>query len=101
MRKEQHKSFQEKHNLNPDKHKGDSVLDITSLLEDPKDEKGILNRNSEVPDSHNDSGKSSLPSQTPASRPLVPPGFKSTVLDRNLGVKSIIHHHPAEVTISF
>ncbi|CBI40398.3 unnamed protein product, partial [Vitis vinifera] len=103
MRKEQQKAFQEKQNLNPDKHKGDSVPDVTALLEDPKDEKGLLNRNSEVaelvivPDSHNDSGKSSLPSQTPASRPLVPPGFTSTILERNFGIKSIIHPHPAEV----
>lgn len=97
MRKEQHKAFQEKQNLNPDKHKGDSVLNITLLLEDPRDEKGLLGRNIEVPDSQNDYGKSSLPSQTPASRPLVPPGFTSTVLEKNLGTKSIIHPHPAEV----
>ncbi|RVX09796.1 hypothetical protein CK203_012870 [Vitis vinifera] len=36
MRKEQQKAFQEKQNLNPDKHKGDSVPDVTALLEDPQ-----------------------------------------------------------------
>ncbi|KAG6730108.1 hypothetical protein I3842_01G063300 [Carya illinoinensis] len=99
MRKEQHKAFQDKQNLNPDKRK--DVFDITTLLEDSKDEKNILNRSKEsdepVKASLNDPEKSSLPSQTPASRPLVPPGFKSTVLERNSGPKSVIHPQTAEV----
>lgn len=105
MRKEQQKVFQEKQNLNPDRHKSDSVSDVTALLEDLKDEKGPLNKNNEVaehliaPDSHNDPGKSLLASQTPASRPLIPPGFASTMLI--FGVKSIIHAHTAEVTILY
>uniref|UniRef100_A0A5B7AAV6 Chorismate synthase n=1 Tax=Davidia involucrata TaxID=16924 RepID=A0A5B7AAV6_DAVIN len=102
MRKEQHKALQEKPKLNLDKHK-DEVSDITAFLEDTKDEKRLLNRNNELDesvalqDSNNDSGKSSFPSQSPASRPLVPPGFRSTLLERNSGMKSLIHTHPVEV----
>ncbi|KAK9279611.1 hypothetical protein L1049_013290 [Liquidambar formosana] len=102
LRKEQHKAFQEKQNQNPDKHKLDCISGITALLEESKDEKRLLNRNDEsdesviIPASHNDSGKSLLPSQTPASRPLVPPGFTSTILERNFGTKSLINSHPAE-----
>ncbi|KAA8520677.1 hypothetical protein F0562_015051 [Nyssa sinensis] len=101
MRKEQHKAFQEKQNLNPDKHK-DEVSGITALLEDTKDEKRLLNRNNELDEYvalqvlNNDYSKS-FPSQTLAARPLVPPGFTSTILERNSGTKSSIHTHPPEV----
>ncbi|XP_041000026.1 uncharacterized protein LOC121246095 isoform X2 [Juglans microcarpa x Juglans regia] len=101
MRREHQKSFQEKQKLNPDKCK--DGFDITTLLEDSKDEKSFLNRSSVSNDpvtlkaSHNDSEKSSFPPQTPASRPLVPPGFTSTVLERNFGSKSVIQPHTVEV----
>ncbi|KAF5451652.1 hypothetical protein F2P56_026742 [Juglans regia] len=101
MRREHQKAFQEKQKLNPDKRK--DGFDITTLLEDSKDEKSFLNRSSvsndpvTLKDSHNDSEKSSFPPQTPASRPLVPPGFTSTVLERNFGSKSIIQPHTVEV----
>ncbi|XP_041000028.1 uncharacterized protein LOC121246095 isoform X3 [Juglans microcarpa x Juglans regia] len=100
MRREHQKSFQEKQKLNPDKCK--DGFDITTLLEDSKDEKSFLNRSSVSNDpvtlkaSHNDSEKSSFPPQTPASRPLVPPGFTSTVLERNFGSKSVIQPHTVE-----
>ncbi|XP_035539009.1 uncharacterized protein LOC109003516 isoform X3 [Juglans regia] len=100
MRREHQKAFQEKQKLNPDKRK--DGFDITTLLEDSKDEKSFLNRSSvsndpvTLKDSHNDSEKSSFPPQTPASRPLVPPGFTSTVLERNFGSKSIIQPHTVE-----
>ncbi|XP_040993793.1 uncharacterized protein LOC121240397 isoform X3 [Juglans microcarpa x Juglans regia] len=104
MRKEQQKAFQDKQNLNPDKRKDE--FDITTLLEDSKDEKNLLNRSKESDDpvilkaSLNDPEKSLLPPQTPASRPLVPPGFKSTVLERNSGPKSMIHPQTAEHPVS-
>lgn len=103
MRKEQQKAFQEKQKLNPEKRK--DGFDISSLMEDSKDEKIVLNRSNESGDSlifknsNNDSEKSSLPPQTPASRPLVPPGFTSTNVERNFGPKSVIHPHTVEVTL--
>lgn len=101
MRKEQQKAFQEKQKLNPEKRK--DGFDISTLMEDSKDEKILLNKSNESGDSvilknsNNDSEKSSLPPQTPASRPLVPPGFTSTNMERNLGPKSVIHPHTVEV----
>ncbi|KAA8516089.1 hypothetical protein F0562_019268 [Nyssa sinensis] len=101
MRKEQHQAFDDKQKLNPDKHKDE--VSFTGLLEDTKDEKTLLNRNNELEESmtpqvsNNDSGKSLFPSQSPASRPLVPPGFRSTLPERISGSKSLIHTHPAEV----
>ncbi|XP_059651341.1 uncharacterized protein LOC132298967 [Cornus florida] len=103
MRKEQQKALQEKQKLKPDNQKNDPVSEFSALLEDTKDEKGLLNKNveSDEPEMlqvlNNDSGKSSFPSRTPASRPLVPPGFTSTILDGNSGMKSLIHTGPAEV----
>uniref|UniRef100_A0A5B7A9G5 Uncharacterized protein n=1 Tax=Davidia involucrata TaxID=16924 RepID=A0A5B7A9G5_DAVIN len=102
MRKDQQKALQEKQKFNPDKHKNE-LSDINVLLGDTKDEKRLLHRNNELEESvilqvsNNDSGKSSFPSQSPASRPLVPPGFRSTLLERNSGMKSLIHTHPVEV----
>lgn len=81
MRKEQHKAFQEKNKFNQ---KENSDLDITKVLGDTKDEKKILNKESELDeaptnkDSNNDSSRTSLPS-THASRPLVPPGFRKSI----------------------
>ena len=101
MRKEQHKAFQEKQKSNPDKRKDE----FDSLMDDSKDEKRLLNRSNESGDSvilknsNNDSEKPSFPAQTLASRPLVPPGFKSTNLERNFGPKSAFHPHTVEVTI--
>ena len=105
MRKEQQKAFQEKQKLNPEKRK--DGFDISTLMEDSKDEKILLNKSNESGDSvilknsNNDSEKSSLPPQTPASRPLVPPGFTSTNMERNLGPKSVIHPHTVEVPIFY
>ncbi|PON68048.1 chorismate synthase [Parasponia andersonii] len=103
MRKEQHKSFQDKQKLNVDKNKDD--FDISTLREESEEEKRSLKRGSESDEpviplgSDNDtfSEKSFGPSQTSASRPLVPPGFKSTILDKNLGAKSSNHSHAVEV----
>ncbi|KAG5092668.1 hypothetical protein JHK82_051446 [Glycine max] len=100
MRKEQHKAFQEKHKLNPDKNNSD--FDTTSLADD--DEKMLVNRSNKSVEPHvtlpalsNDEKSSSL-SQTPsAARPLVPPGFASTKLERNLATKTSLNTHSTEV----
>ncbi|XVE77198.1 hypothetical protein DITRI_Ditri13aG0042200 [Diplodiscus trichospermus] len=92
-RKEQQKSFQEK-KINPERRKDD--FDISELLVDSKDDKGLPNRSKEsdepIPASNIDSSKSSFPSLTPAPRPLVPPGFTSTILERNFGIKTSQYH---------
>ncbi|GLT71116.1 hypothetical protein SLA2020_431570 [Shorea laevis] len=101
MRKEHQKAFQEKQKLNPDKRK--DGFDLITLLEDSKDEKRLLNRSNEsdypviIKTSNKDSEKSSLPPQTSQSRPLVPPGFASTISERNSGPKPAIHPHTTEV----
>ncbi|MEI4867078.1 hypothetical protein, partial [Klebsiella pneumoniae] len=46
--------------------------------------------------SYNDSGKS-FHSHTFASRPLVPPGFASTVLEKNSGLVNLSHTHEKEI----
>ena len=103
MRKEQQKALQEKQKLKMDKHKNDGVPDIMVLLEDTKAEKSFLGRNDELdvplmlPVSNNDSGKSSLSSLVPPSRPLVPPGFRSTILERNDGAIPLTHPESTEV----
>ena len=106
MKKEEHKASQEKQKLQPEKKKGD--FDFSMLLDDDsKDGKRLLPSSSEIaeplipPASNNDAEKSTIPLQTPASRPLVPPGFTSTVLERNLGTKSLNHPHQVEVTIMY
>ncbi|XWS76971.1 hypothetical protein CRYUN_Cryun01aG0224100 [Craigia yunnanensis] len=95
-RKEQQKAFQEK-KINPERRKDDF-----ELLADSKDDKGLPNKSKEpdepMPASNIDSEKSSLPSQTPASRPLVPPGFTSTILERNFGTKTSLHSHSSQVS---
>lgn len=101
--REHTKVFQEKQKLNSDKRKDE--FDIITLLEDSKDEKSLLNRSSVSNDavtlkaSHNDSGKSPFPPQTPESRPLVPPGFTSRVLERNFEPKSVVQSHTVDVTV--
>ncbi|XP_021677042.2 uncharacterized protein LOC110662387 isoform X2 [Hevea brasiliensis] len=101
MRKEQHKAFQEKQKLNPEKGKDD--FDISELMKDPKDDKRLVIRKNESdeavtqPSSITDSDKSSFPSPAPVSRPLVPPGFSSTIVEKNIGIKSLIHPQPSEI----
>ncbi|XP_039000073.1 uncharacterized protein LOC120125786 isoform X2 [Hibiscus syriacus] len=88
-RKEQQKAFQEK-KINPERRKDD--FDLSELLVDSKDDKGPANRSMESDEpilaSNIVSEKSSHPVQTPASRPLVPPGFASTGLEKTFGTKT-------------
>ncbi|KAF5946280.1 hypothetical protein HYC85_016508 [Camellia sinensis] len=102
MRKEQQKALQEKQNLSLDKHKSDLLSDFTELLEDTKDGARGFNRSNKLDEFvkqsvlNDDYSKSS--SQTPAFRPLVPPGFRSTVLEKNSSPRSLTHSHSAEVS---
>lgn len=104
MRKEQQKAFQEKQKLNLNKPKDD--FDITTLIEDSKDDErdtiksNQLEEPGSLPVPGNESEKSVLPTQTPAPRPLVPPGFASAALERNIGAKNVAHSHSIEVIMS-
>ncbi|XP_076918463.1 uncharacterized protein LOC143578887 [Bidens hawaiensis] len=75
MRKEQQKVLQEKQKTSASKVKSDDFTDL--ILEEIKEER--------VP--KDDSGKSNLQSSKP--RPLVPPGFKSTTLEKSSATNSI------------
>ncbi|XP_038681623.1 uncharacterized protein LOC119982368 isoform X2 [Tripterygium wilfordii] len=101
MRKEQQKEFQEKLKLNLNKPKDE--FDITTLLDNPNDDKGHMNRKNEPDElvklaaSNSDSDKPSFPSHTLVSRPLVPPGFASSMSEKNIANKSLPHSHSLEV----
>ncbi|KAE9615812.1 hypothetical protein Lalb_Chr04g0259241 [Lupinus albus] len=100
MRKEQHKAIQEKQNLNPDKSK--DVFDITSLLDDNDDRLVKRSNKSAEPPVvlsalSDDSEKFSLAHIVSTSRPLVPPGFASTLVERNSGVKTSTNNRSTEV----
>ncbi|XP_019420850.1 PREDICTED: uncharacterized protein LOC109330976 isoform X8 [Lupinus angustifolius] len=99
MRKEQQKAFQEKQNLNPDKNK--DVFDITSLLDDNDDR--LVKRSNELAEPpvvssalSDDSEKFSLAHIVSTSRLLVPPGFASTLVERNSGVKTSTNNRSTE-----
>jgi hypothetical protein len=105
MRKEQHKAFQEKQKLNPEKSKDAS--DVTELLEDSKDNKRLLNGSNELdktviqPMPVNDPDKPLYPLQAPVSRPLVPPGFSSAIVEKHAGAKSLTNSDPSEVILLY
>ncbi|CAI9102001.1 OLC1v1000184C2 [Oldenlandia corymbosa var. corymbosa] len=92
MRKEQTKALQEKQKPNVEKHKVDSILDVLLMPDDVKEEKMVINQDNELDATSNpnsiDPGKSASHSQAPY-RPLVPPGFKSSVVDKTSGLKSL------------
>lgn len=102
MRKEQQKVFQEKQKLNPEKGK-DIFGTSIELMEEPKDDKRSLdvkkesNEPATKPTSYNDSDKSSFPSPAPVSRPLVPPGFSSAIVEKNTGTKSLPQPQLSEI----
>ncbi|XP_076956914.1 uncharacterized protein LOC143632232 [Bidens hawaiensis] len=77
MRKEQQKVLQEKQKMNANKVKSDDFTDL--VLEEIKEEEVLKD----------DSGKSSMISQSSKPRPLVPPGFKSTILEKSSTTKTI------------
>ncbi|XP_024010509.1 uncharacterized protein LOC18015190 isoform X2 [Eutrema salsugineum] len=83
LRKEHQKVFQERQKLNPDLRKND--FDFTELLGESIDEKELPSRSDEVSNTPAIPG-SSIPASA-APRPLVPPGFASTILERKQGEK--------------
>ncbi|CAH8323704.1 unnamed protein product [Eruca vesicaria subsp. sativa] len=87
LRKEHQKVFQERQKSNPDLRKND--FDFTELPGESKDEKERPSRSDEVNSNPSIPGASnhSIPSQSNAPRPLVPPGFASTILERKQGEK--------------
>ncbi|CAL0308436.1 unnamed protein product [Lupinus luteus] len=98
MRKEHQNAFQEKQKLNQGKNK--DAFDISSLVDE--NDKRLVKRN-ESTEPHvilsalsADSEKSSLAHIASTSRPLVPLGFASTLLERNLGVKLSTNNHAIE-----
>ncbi|XP_031393806.1 uncharacterized protein LOC116205364 [Punica granatum] len=102
MRKEQQKAFQERQKVNPERRR--DIFDITTLLEDSGHEKRTFHKNDEV-DEHtepqefsSDPAKSSLSSQAPAPRPLVPPGFAGAMQERKSNMVEV--KMVSEVTIS-
>lgn len=101
MRKEQQKALQEKHKPNAEKHTAEYDSEISVLLEGDKKDRGLL-ENTKVdvmtsqPVVNNDSGKSSS-SQNLPSRPLVPPGFKTTVTDKTSGPTTSNHSCLTEI----
>ncbi|CAA2935002.1 Hypothetical predicted protein [Olea europaea subsp. europaea] len=102
MRKEQQKALQDKQKLNLEKHKADWISDLGELLEDSKEKPRVLDRNNELDSSSaspvlNGSEKPSFASHSPASRPLVPPGFTNNILDKSFGLKSLMHPPSSEV----
>ncbi|GFP91483.1 hypothetical protein PHJA_001292300 [Phtheirospermum japonicum] len=102
MRKEQHKTLQEKQKSNPEKHKGGVFSDLGDVLGDSKEEKGLVGRNNEfevsggIPIPSNDLEKP-FTSHSPASRPLVPPGFKTNTIEKGSGSKFLVPPPSSEV----
>ncbi|MCD7450723.1 hypothetical protein HAX54_008177 [Datura stramonium] len=103
MRKEQQKALQEKQKPNAEQHTAEYDSEISVLLEDDKKDQGLLDKNSKVDImasqliANNDSGKSSSSSQNLPSRPLVPPGFKTTVPDKTSGSTTLNHSYLTEI----
>lgn len=103
MRKEQQKALQEKQKPNAEKHTAEYDSEISALLEDDKKDRGLLEKNTKVdimasqPITNTDSGKSSFSSQNIPSRPLVPPGFKTTVTDKTFGSTTVNHSFLTEM----
>lgn len=106
MRKEQQKALKEKHKQTPDNHKenlGD--VDLIALLETSEEHKSKQNENMlevSAPPSNSqiDSSRSSL-IHVPPSRPLVPPGFASVMLEKTLSVEPSNTCTPEVINYSF
>ncbi|KAI3818553.1 hypothetical protein L1987_12363 [Smallanthus sonchifolius] len=91
MRKEQQKVLQEKQKMNANKVKDDEFTNL--VLEEAK-EVGISEASGELNSAvqsvlKDDSGKSSILLQSSKPRPLVPPGFKSTITEKSSTTKPV------------
>ncbi|KAL2892126.1 Hepatocyte growth factor-regulated tyrosine kinase substrate [Bienertia sinuspersici] len=90
MREQQHKALQEKQKSN--KGKTEDLFSDMGLLANPNDGKTSSDIDKIVkPTVQDDSSKLSVSSQAPVSRPLVPPGFVSSVVDKGSTAKSVAH----------
>ncbi|XP_057952004.1 uncharacterized protein LOC131146419 isoform X3 [Malania oleifera] len=95
MRKEQKKAIEEKQKQIADEHKENVYPDIARSVEDKGNDKRLVNKSNELEDyvaplaSNNDSSKSSFSTQTPAARPLVPPGFTNRISGKDLGTETL------------
>ncbi|KAJ8497378.1 hypothetical protein OPV22_007930 [Ensete ventricosum] len=90
MRKEQHKALQEKQKQIPDIHKENLDADIIALLKNSVDRNSTMSKTDMPDDSslpQNNSSRVSSTMNASLCRPLVPPGFSSTALDKNLPVQ--------------
>ncbi|XP_021748774.1 uncharacterized protein LOC110714546 isoform X2 [Chenopodium quinoa] len=91
MRKEQQKALQEKQKSSQGK-TGDAFSEM-ALLENPSDDKISTDLDKvSKPTPREDSSKLSVSSHAPPSRPLVPPGFVSSVVDKSSTAKSSLVH---------
>ncbi|KAL9245381.1 hypothetical protein vseg_019042 [Gypsophila vaccaria] len=90
MRKEQHKAFEENQKLNPGKPE-DSFSEMARLQGNPSDILISTNSDKVVKETPHDSSKSSVSTQPPPTRPLVPPGFVSGIVDKSSAIKSDVH----------
>ncbi|KAL6006740.1 hypothetical protein ACLOJK_032234 [Asimina triloba] len=102
MRKEQQKALQEKLKQ-VDKRKELVTTDIDSLLENPDHRQSVWSRAGEKSEDHvtpvpqSDLGKHAMPAPAPAPRPLVPPGFATAALEKNVGAKLLVPTSASEV----
>ncbi|KAJ0968357.1 hypothetical protein J5N97_025274 [Dioscorea zingiberensis] len=92
MRKEQQKTLKEKHKQIPDNQKENfGNADLIAFLETSEENRSKWNENKleiSVPTSNSQSDTSRSPHiLAPPSRPLVPPGFASVILEKNLFVE--------------
>lgn len=97
MRKEQQKALQEKQKSSSGKLE-DPFSNIVGLREHPNDSKTSSDSDKVLKQApQDDSDKLPLHSQAPPPRPLVPPGFVNSVVDKGSSAKSIVQGDSSEV----
>lgn len=71
--------------------------DILALLKESDNR--LVNENNRTQDvtPPSSQSESAISAPTPAPRPLVPPGFRTSILEKNPVTKSLVPHPPAEV----
>lgn len=102
MRKVQHKALQEKQKSSADKPQQDPLFEmITDISENNRTvtNKTVIGFEEPMvkPVTQSDSGKLCSSSHTTPLRPLVPPGFSNTTVEKNPASKSLSHSDPVEV----
>lgn len=89
MRKEQQKALQEKQKQLPDNHKQNLDVGIVALLDCSADKNIIGKADEEEVPSKSQIESCRVSTHAPLSRPLVPPGFASTPVDKILPAQSV------------